>query len=100
MTIPATDPPAQMLATRSHAARGYVQVIVAAGLFGANASISKAVLDAGIAPRQLAALRCTGAAVGLFAVLAALGSLPRLRVPRQIRSRGGGVIPSWRVAWA
>jgi drug/metabolite transporter (DMT)-like permease len=82
MAIPATEPPAPALATRSHTVRGYVQVIVAAGLFGANASISKAVLDAGIAPRQLAALRCTGAAVGLFAVLAALRSLPRLRVPR------------------
>jgi drug/metabolite transporter (DMT)-like permease len=82
MTIPASEPQAPILTARSHAARGYVQVIVAAVLFGANASISKAVLDAGIAPRQLAALRCTGAAVGLFAVMAALGSLSRLRVPR------------------
>jgi drug/metabolite transporter (DMT)-like permease len=83
MTIPATEPTAPILAPRSHAARGYAQVIVAAALFGANASVSKAVLDAGIAPRQLAALRCTGAAAGLLAVLAALGSLPRLRVPRR-----------------
>lgn len=83
MTIPATEPTAPVLTTRSHVARGYVQVIVAATLFGTNASVSKAVLDAGIAPRQLAALRCTGAAVGLFVVLAALGSLPRLRVPRR-----------------
>jgi drug/metabolite transporter (DMT)-like permease len=83
MTISATAPTATIVTTRSHVVRGYVQVIVAAVLFGANASISKAVLDAGIAPRQLAALRCTGAALGLLAVLAALGSLPRLRVPRR-----------------
>ena len=83
MTIPATESTAPILTIRSHAARGYAQVIVAAALFGTNASVSKAVLDAGIAPRQLAALRCTGAAVGLLAVLAALGSLPRLRVPRR-----------------
>jgi drug/metabolite transporter (DMT)-like permease len=82
MTLPATEP-TPGLTTRSHVARGYVQVIVAAALFGANASVSKAVLDAGIAPRQLAALRCTGAALGLLAVLAVLGSLPRLRVPRR-----------------
>jgi drug/metabolite transporter (DMT)-like permease len=83
MTIPATEPTAPIPATRSHAVRGYAQVIVAAALFGANASVSKAVLDAGIAPRQLAALRCTGAAVGLLAVMAALGSLSRLCVPRR-----------------
>jgi drug/metabolite transporter (DMT)-like permease len=83
MTIPATEPTAPIPTTRSHAVRGYAQVIVAAALFGANASVSKAVLDAGIAPRQLAALRCTGAAVGLLAVMAALGSLSRLRVPRR-----------------
>src|SRR5262245_41273397 len=83
MTIPVTEPTAAIPARRSHAARGYVQVIVAATLFGANASVSKAVLDAGIAPRQLAALRCTGAALGLLAVMAALGALRRLRVPRR-----------------
>jgi len=83
MPISTTEPTAAIVTTRSHVVRGYVQVVVAAALFGANASISKAVLDAGIPPRQLAALRCTGAAVGLLAVLAALGSLPRLRVPRR-----------------
>jgi drug/metabolite transporter (DMT)-like permease len=82
MTLPATEPTPGLTA-RSHVGRGYVQVIVAAALFGANASVSKAVLDAGVAPRQLAALRCTGAALGLLAVLAVLGSLPRLRVPRR-----------------
>jgi drug/metabolite transporter (DMT)-like permease len=83
VTIPTTEsaPTRPGRRTPSHAARGYVQVITAAVLFGTNASVSKAVLDAGIAPRQLAALRCTGAALGLLAVLAALGSLPRLRVP-------------------
>jgi drug/metabolite transporter (DMT)-like permease len=81
VTIPTTElaPPRQ--ATDSHAALGYAQVIVAAALFGTNASVSKAVLDAGIAPRQLAALRCTGAAVGLLAVVTVVGSLPKLRVP-------------------
>ncbi|HZA79454.1 MAG TPA: DMT family transporter [Acidimicrobiales bacterium] len=81
MTIPTIESAPSDRATDSHVVLGYAQVIVAAALFGTNASVSKAVLDAGIAPRQLAALRCTGAAVGLLAVLVAVGALGKLRVP-------------------
>jgi drug/metabolite transporter (DMT)-like permease len=81
VTIPTIESAPSDRATDSHVVLGYAQVIVAAALFGTNASVSKAVLDAGIAPRQLAALRCTGAAVGLLAVLVAVGALGKLRVP-------------------
>lgn len=54
----------------------------AAVLFGVNASVSKVVLEAGVEPRQLAALRCTGVALGLLAVLGPTAGA-RLRVPRQ-----------------
>jgi drug/metabolite transporter (DMT)-like permease len=52
-----------------HPARGVVLVTTGAVLFGVNASVSKVVLEAGVAPRQLASLRCVGVAIGLFAVL-------------------------------
>jgi drug/metabolite transporter (DMT)-like permease len=48
---------------------GYVQVLAGAVLFGVNASVSKVALTAGIEPARLTALRCTGAALGLLAVL-------------------------------
>jgi drug/metabolite transporter (DMT)-like permease len=80
VTIPTTDVSVSTTTDR-RVVIGYAQVIVAAALFGTNASVSKVVLDAGIVPRQLAALRCTGAAAGLLAVLAVGGSLSRLRVP-------------------
>jgi drug/metabolite transporter (DMT)-like permease len=48
---------------------GYVQVLAGAVLFGSNACVSKVLLGAGIEPARLAALRCTGAAVGLLVVL-------------------------------
>ena len=56
--------------SRDHARIGYVQVLAGAALFGINASVSKVVLEAGIEPARLAALRCTGAAVGLLVLLA------------------------------
>jgi drug/metabolite transporter (DMT)-like permease len=59
---------------------GLVQVTAAAVLFGLNASISKVALEAGVAPRQLAALRCTGVALGLL-VLVGPVARRRLRVP-------------------
>jgi drug/metabolite transporter (DMT)-like permease len=62
-----------------HPTRGLAQVTAAAVLFGVNASVSKVVLEAGVAPRQLAALRCTGVAVGLFIVVG-LTARDRLRV--------------------
>jgi drug/metabolite transporter (DMT)-like permease len=59
---------------------GLAQVTAASVLFGVNASMSKVVLQAGVEPRQLAALRCTGVAIGLFALVAPT-ALARLRVP-------------------
>jgi drug/metabolite transporter (DMT)-like permease len=46
-----------------------LQVVVGATLFALNASVSKVVLAAGIEPARLTALRCTGAALVLLAVL-------------------------------
>ena len=51
-------------------AAGYVYTVVAAALFGINGTVSTLALQAGIEPTRLTALRCTGAAVGLLAVLA------------------------------
>jgi drug/metabolite transporter (DMT)-like permease len=48
---------------------GYLQILAGAALFGVNASVSKVVLDAGIEPARLTALRCTGVAIGLLAWL-------------------------------
>jgi drug/metabolite transporter (DMT)-like permease len=62
-----------------HRRRGQLQVLVGATLFAANASVSKVVLDAGIAPARLTALRCLGSAVVLGLVLAAVQP-GRLRV--------------------
>ena len=61
---------------------GYAQVIGGAVLFGVNASVSKVVLTAGVEPARLTALRCTGAAVGLFLLL----GLTRPRVLRITRA--------------
>jgi glutathione peroxidase-family protein/drug/metabolite transporter (DMT)-like permease len=82
VTAQAIEPTALAGVHDAHPRLGYVQVAVAAVLFGVNASVSKVVLDAGIEPRQLASLRCTGAAVGLLGALAVL-SPARLRVPRR-----------------
>ena len=59
---------------------GYAQVVLGAVLFGVNASVSKVVLTGGIEPARLAALRATGSAVGLVAILVVIGP-GRLRVP-------------------
>ncbi|HSI92278.1 MAG TPA: EamA family transporter [Jiangellaceae bacterium] len=61
------------------ARRGYLYVTLAAALFAVNASVSKVVLEAGIDPARLAALRCTGAALGLGLVLFAVAP-HRMRV--------------------
>ena len=58
---------------------GYLQILAGAALFGFNASVSKVVLDAGLQPARLTALRCTGSAVGLLLVLGATRP-SRLRV--------------------
>jgi drug/metabolite transporter (DMT)-like permease len=74
------DPPARE--HRSEHRRGYVLVLVGATLFGVNASVSKVVLDGGLEPARLTALRCTGAALGVLFVLKVLRPTP-LRLPRR-----------------
>jgi drug/metabolite transporter (DMT)-like permease len=49
--------------------RGQLQVVVGATLFAVNASVSKVVLDSGIEPARLTALRCLGASLVLLVVL-------------------------------
>jgi drug/metabolite transporter (DMT)-like permease len=63
-------------------ALGYALTLAAAALFGVNGTVSRLALDAGIEPRNLTALRCTGAAVVLLLVLV-LVSPGRLRVRRR-----------------
>ncbi|HEX6420864.1 MAG TPA: EamA family transporter [Acidimicrobiales bacterium] len=75
-----TDAPPSGGTDHGHAGRGFAQVTAAAVLFGINASVSKVVLQAGVEPRQLAALRCTGVALGLLALLGPAAGA-RLRVP-------------------
>jgi drug/metabolite transporter (DMT)-like permease len=59
---------------------GYAQVLVGALFFSLNASVSRVALDAGVEPARLAALRSTGAALGLLVILG-LTRPSRLRVP-------------------
>jgi drug/metabolite transporter (DMT)-like permease len=59
---------------------GYLQILAGATLFGANASVSKVVLDSGIEPGRLTALRCTGVAIALLLWLG-LTKPSRLRIP-------------------
>jgi drug/metabolite transporter (DMT)-like permease len=59
--------------------RGLAYVTLAAGLFAVNASVSKVVLEAGVDPARLTAVRCTGAALGLGLILLAVAPA-RLRV--------------------
>jgi drug/metabolite transporter (DMT)-like permease len=59
-------------------AAGYVLTLASAALFGVNGTVSTLALHAGIPPTQLTALRCTGAAVCLLAVLAVVA-------PRRLR---------------
>lgn len=64
----------------SSPALGYGFTLAAAGLFAVNGTVSTlALTEAGIPPTQLTALRCTGAALGLLAVLA-VAAPGRLRV--------------------
>ncbi|WP_244524684.1 EamA family transporter [Trujillonella endophytica] len=58
---------------------GYAATIGAAALFGINGTVSTLALQAGVEPTRLVALRCTGAALGLLAVLAVV-SPARLRL--------------------
>ena len=83
-----------------HPGAGLAQVTAAAVLFGVNASVSKVVLEAGVPPRQLAALRCTGVAVGLL-LLVGPTARRRLAVPwvglRQLAVLGvvGAALIQW-----
>jgi drug/metabolite transporter (DMT)-like permease len=60
-------------------ALGYAFTLGAAALLGVNGTVSTLALQAGLPPTRLTALRCTGAAIGLLAVLA-VASPGRLRV--------------------
>ncbi len=60
-------------------ALGYALTLAAAGIFAVNGTVSTLALQAGIEPTRLTALRCTGAAVALLAVLAVVAP-GRLRV--------------------
>src|SRR6266545_8233845 len=71
LAIPSRPVAAPALVHRARPRLGYLQVLAGALLFGVNASVSKVALTAGIEPARLTALRCTGAALGLLAVLGA-----------------------------
>jgi drug/metabolite transporter (DMT)-like permease len=58
---------------------GYAFTLAAAALFGINGTVSTLALQAGVPPTRLTALRCTGAAIGLLAVLA-VAAPGRLRI--------------------
>jgi drug/metabolite transporter (DMT)-like permease len=58
---------------------GYALTLASSALFGVNGTVSTLALQAGIAPTRLTALRCTGAAVCLLAVLA-VAAPQRLRI--------------------
>ena len=58
---------------------GYALTLASAALFGVNGTVSTLALQAGIPATRLTALRCTGAAVCLLAVLAVVAP-GRLRV--------------------
>jgi drug/metabolite transporter (DMT)-like permease len=60
-------------------ALGYALTLGAAGFFAVNGTVSTLALQAGIPPTRLTALRCTGAALVLLAVLA-VAAPGRLRV--------------------
>jgi drug/metabolite transporter (DMT)-like permease len=63
---------------------GYAFTLGAAALFAVNGTVSTLALQAGVPPTRLTALRCTGAAIVLLAVLA-LVAPGRLRVrPREL----------------
>ena len=85
---------------QSHATRGYALVLGAAALFAVNASVSKVVLTAGIAPDRLTALRCTAAAMGLL-VVALVAGPARLRLTwREVPSLVAlGVVGAALVQW-
>lgn len=63
-------------------ALGYTLTLTAAGFFGINGTVSTLALQAGLSAPRLTALRCTGAAIGLLAVLLVVAP-GRLRVSRQ-----------------
>jgi drug/metabolite transporter (DMT)-like permease len=58
---------------------GYALTLAAAAFFAVNGTVSTLALDAGIPATRLTALRCTGAAVALLAVLAVVAPA-RLRI--------------------
>lgn len=60
---------------------GYVLVLVGVGLFSVNAGFSGIVLDAGVSPVAVTAVRAVGTALVLGAVMVATGRIRLLAVP-------------------
>jgi hypothetical protein len=68
---------------------GYALTLASAGFFAVNGTVSTLALQAGIPATRLTALRCTGAAVCLLAVLAVVA-------PRRLPSPSSST--TWRSA--
>ena len=63
-------------------ATGYAMVVVAAGFFGLNGTVSKVILGTGLSSLRLTEVRCAGALAGLLAIV--LATRPeRLRASRR-----------------
>jgi drug/metabolite transporter (DMT)-like permease len=63
-------------------ATGYAMVVVAAGFFGLNGTVSKVILGTGLSSLRLTEVRCAGALAGLLAIV--LAKRPeRLRASRR-----------------
>jgi drug/metabolite transporter (DMT)-like permease len=61
--------PAESVAVERRPAGGYAMVAVAAALFAFNGSVSKVILDSDLSSLRVTEVRCTGALIGLAAVL-------------------------------
>lgn len=76
------EPADRFPSARRDPRRGYALLLTGAVLFGLTGPVGKVILDAGIEPARLTALRCTGAAIGLTIVLV-VRDRDRFRVRRQ-----------------
>jgi drug/metabolite transporter (DMT)-like permease len=74
--------PAAGLPVERRPATGYAMVLVAACLFGLNGTVSKIVLGSGLSSLRLTELRCSGALLGLLAIVLATRR-QRLRTTRR-----------------
>ena len=63
--------PAESVAVERRPAVGYAMVFSAAALFAFNGAVSKVILHSGLSALRLTEVRCTGAFLGLAAILLA-----------------------------